>query len=51
MALKKPKKPKVKTIKSLENYLIRYANWKKGISRKEADKKKLETLKKRVAQL
>jgi hypothetical protein len=48
---KKPKKPKTKTIRSLEAYLVRYANWKKGLTKKESDKKKLENLKKRVAAL
>lgn len=48
---KKPKKPKHKTIRSLENYIRRVAEWKKGISKKEADKKKLEALKKRVASM
>ena len=45
---KKPSKPKSKTVASLESYLKRFAEWKKKCSSIDSQKKKLETLKKRV---
>lgn len=46
---KKPKKPKSKTIASLEKYLLRVTTWKKEQAHAAAQYRRLQSLKKRVA--
>lgn len=48
---KKPKKPKSKTIASLEKYLLRVTTWKKEQAHAAAQYRRLQSLKKRVASM
>lgn len=48
---KKPKKPKSKTVASLQAYVTRFNEWKKKCKQIDSDAKKLESLKKKVSGL
>ncbi len=48
---KKPRKPKSKTNKSLESYIIRVKQWERKISQIKREKAKNEALRARVARM